>query len=84
MVCSVAFKHIDINSPHGAFLERQAMNKLINYIKETKAELKNVSWPSKRQTMVFTAMVVAASLATAAFLGFFDVIFSFLLKEFII
>ena len=84
MVCSIAYNYIDINSPPGAFLERQAMKKLINYIKETKAELKNVSWPSKRQTVVFTAMVVAASLATAAFLGFFDVIFSFLLKEFII
>lgn len=60
------------------------MSKIINYVKETKAELKNVSWPTKRQTVVFTAMVVAVSLATAAFLGFFDMVFAFLLKQFII
>lgn len=59
-------------------------SKLINYIKGTRAELKNVSWPSRRQTINFTLLVIGISLAVAALLGFFDFIFSYLIKKFIL
>jgi preprotein translocase subunit SecE len=49
---------------------------LINYIKETRTELKHVSWPTRRQAIAFTLIVIAISLGTAIFLGFFDFIFS--------
>ncbi len=59
------------------------MNKLINYIKDTRGELKHVSWPTKKQSVWFTVIVIIVSLLTAAFLGFFDFILSLGLDNFI-
>jgi len=57
---------------------------LINYIRDTRGELKHVSWPTRRQAIVFSIVVIIISLATAAFLGFFDLLFSLILEKFII
>jgi len=46
------------------------------YIKETRAEMKHVSWPTKKQAIVFSVVVIGLSLVTAAFLGAFDILFS--------
>jgi preprotein translocase subunit SecE len=56
------------------------MSKITDYLKETRAELKHVSWPSRRQASVFTVVVIAVSILTAAYLGAFDYIFSHLIK----
>ncbi len=53
---------------------------LIEYLKETKAELKHVSWPTRKQAIALTVVVIAISIFTALFLGLFDTIFSTLLK----
>ena len=53
---------------------------LVNYVKETRAELKHVSWPTRRQAIIFTIIVIIISLGLALYLGFFDYIFSFGLK----
>lgn len=58
--------------------------RLINYIKEVRGELKHVSWPTKQQSINFTAIVIGVSLATAYYLGFFDFIFAKLLDLFVI
>jgi len=58
--------------------------KIINYIKDTKAELKHVSWPTKRQTVIFTTAVILISFVTAVFLGFFDYIFTQILEKFVL
>ncbi len=52
------------------------MNRLINYIRDTKGELKHVSWPTQKQTVIYTAIVVVVSLLTAAYLGVFDALFT--------
>jgi preprotein translocase subunit SecE len=57
--------------------------KAVDYIKETRGELKHVSWPTRRQALAYTFIVIAVSLITAAFLGVFDYVFSFLLKTII-
>ena len=49
---------------------------LITYLKDTRAEMKHVSWPTQRQAMVFTALVVAFSVIVALVLGFADFVFS--------
>ncbi|OHA88466.1 MAG: preprotein translocase subunit SecE [Candidatus Zambryskibacteria bacterium RIFCSPHIGHO2_01_FULL_43_25] len=54
------------------------------YIRDTKGELKHVSWPTKRQSIVFTAIVVAVSIIVAAYLGLFDFIFSLILENIIL
>jgi preprotein translocase subunit SecE len=59
------------------------MSKLGEYLKETKAELKHVSWPSKNQAILFTVIVVVFSLVVAFFLGAFDFIFTMGVKFFI-
>lgn len=76
-------------TPTEVFFYRQRathspMNTFINYIKDTRAELAHVSWPTRRQAAAFTAVVVVVSILTAVFLGFFDYLFSLILQKFII
>jgi preprotein translocase subunit SecE len=59
------------------------MKRLINYVKDTRGELKHVSWPSRKQAAAFTAIVLVISLAVSFFLGFFDFTFSELLDRFV-
>lgn len=56
------------------------MARIVNYLKETRGELRAVHWPTRRQTAWFTVLVVAVSLLTAAYLGVFDFLFSRLLQ----
>ena len=51
-----------------------------NYLKEVRGEMKHVSWPSRRQTIIYTLVVIGVSLATAVYLGISDYLLSFLLK----
>ncbi len=60
------------------------MKRIIQYIRDTRGELKHVSWPTTKQTTVFTILVIAISLFIAVLLGFFDFIFTELLNKFII
>ena len=57
---------------------------VIDYLKETKEEMGHVSWPTRKQVTVFTTFVIAISVATAVFLGFFDQLFTYLLDTFIV
>ena len=52
------------------------MSKFIEYIKETKAEMKNVTWPTRRQAVYFTLAVIIISVVVAYYLGLFDFIFA--------
>lgn len=52
------------------------MKTLINYIRDTKGEMKHVSWPTRHQTVVYTALVIVLSLVLAAYLGLFDFLFT--------
>ena len=49
---------------------------MLQYIKDVRAEIKHVSWPTRAQTIAYTVVVVAVSLATATYLGIWDYIFS--------
>ncbi|HBO16457.1 MAG: Preprotein translocase, SecE subunit [Candidatus Moranbacteria bacterium GW2011_GWE2_35_2-] len=60
------------------------MNKVIDFIREAKAELMKVNWPTKKQTINYTMVVVVLSLVVAVFLGGLDYLFSSILKAFII
>lgn len=57
--------------------------KLIEYIKETRGELKHVSWPTRKQAIMYTVTIIIVSVVTAVFLGFFDYFFSLLLGKII-
>lgn len=45
---------------------------ILKYLKETKAELKEVSFPSTSQTIIYTIIVVAVSIMVAVTLGLTD------------
>lgn len=60
------------------------MSKVTDYLRETKGEMKHVSWPTRQQVINFTMLVVAISVLVSIFLGFFDFIFTFLLEKFIL
>jgi preprotein translocase subunit SecE len=57
------------------------MNRIISFLKEVKIELKRVNWPSRRETLNYTLLVIGISLAIAAFLGGLDVIFNAIVKN---
>ncbi len=60
------------------------MNKLLQFIKESRAELAKVNWPTRQQTIKFTGLVIGVSLGVAIFLGALDYLFENLLRTFII
>ncbi|HAU07672.1 MAG: preprotein translocase subunit SecE [Candidatus Yanofskybacteria bacterium RIFOXYD1_FULL_44_17] len=59
------------------------MEKIINFLKEVRVELSKVTWPTKKQTTVYTLVVIGISLFLAIFLGLLDFFFEFLLNKFI-
>ncbi|MCG2694345.1 preprotein translocase subunit SecE [Candidatus Parcubacteria bacterium] len=59
------------------------MNKVIKYIFESKAELKKVVWPNKKETTNYTILVIAISLGVAAFFGILDYFLSLGLENLI-
>lgn len=53
-------------------------NIIIKYLKETRAELRKVSWPSRQEALNLTLIVVAFTVFMAALLGIIDYIFAWL------
>ena len=52
------------------------INRFIQYIRDTNAEMKHVSWPTQKQTMIFTILVMIISIVVAFYLGAFDYVFT--------
>ncbi|MBU1126759.1 MAG: preprotein translocase subunit SecE [Patescibacteria group bacterium] len=49
--------------------------KPIVFLNEVKSEMEKVSWPSKKQAVRLTAIVLAAIVVSSIFLGSFDLLF---------
>ncbi|MDD3006984.1 MAG: preprotein translocase subunit SecE [Candidatus Pacebacteria bacterium] len=58
--------------------------KIKTYISEVRSEMRKVSWPTKEKTIKDSILVIVASLATAAFMGGADAIFSYLAEKAIV
>ena len=52
------------------------------YLKETRAEMNHVSWPTRAQAVQFTVAVIAVSLTVSFVLFAFDELFVYLLRRF--
>ena len=52
----------------------------IQFLREVKIELKKVTWPSRKQTIGSTAVVIALVLIISMFLGFVDIGLSNLIR----
>lgn len=57
---------------------------LQSYFRESWEELKKVSWPTKKETVSYTGLVILMSVGIAAFLGVVDYVFTWGLEKLVI
>jgi len=57
--------------------------KLLTYFQESRLEFKRVNWPTRKETIRLTLLVIGFSLAIAIFLGILDMFFQYLLGKII-
>lgn len=57
------------------------MNTLSNFLKEARQELLRVNWPSRKETVRLTVIVIGLSLGFSVFLGLADFLFTAVLKN---
>jgi preprotein translocase subunit SecE len=62
-------------------IPQNQMAKFVEYLKETKGELKHVNWPTKKETMYYTLLVIVLSIVIGYYLGVFDFIFAQALQK---
>lgn len=60
------------------------LSRAVGYFREVRQELKKVNWPSRQDTLQHTAIVIAASLVVAIFLGGLDALFTLMLDKFVL
>jgi preprotein translocase subunit SecE len=53
--------------------EKNVIDKSIQFLREVKTELKKVTWPSRKQTMGSTVVVIVLVLIISIFLGVVDI-----------
>ena len=51
-------------------------NALVRYFRETRGELRKVTWPTRQESQRLTAIVLGVTAVMALFLGLLDLIFS--------
>lgn len=57
---------------------------IISFIKESRDELKKVSWPNRQTTLRYTVIVVAASLAVGLITGGVDYLLTIALEKLVL
>ena len=55
--------------------------RLSNFLREARAELKKVTWPSKNEVYSTTIVVIFATFFFGFYLYFMDLIFSWVIKQ---
>ena len=58
-------------------------NKLTNYLKDVKLEMRKVDWPTREEWVRHTIMVIAVTLVVAVILSMFDLLFTGFLRNII-
>lgn len=58
--------------------------KITTFFQEARVELKHINWPTRKEAIRLTAVVIGISLGLAFFLGVFDTLFTYMLKVFIL
>lgn len=54
------------------------------FFAEARQELRHVNWPTRQEAARLTSIVIGISLGMALFLGAFDYLFSFVIKNIIL
>jgi preprotein translocase subunit SecE len=66
--------------PSGPKIQLAFWTKAAQFLREVKIELKKVTWPSKKETMASTAVVIILVVIVSVFLGLVDVGLSSLIR----
>jgi preprotein translocase subunit SecE len=61
----------------------QQENPVVRYFRETRGELRKVTWPTREESQRLTVVVLGAIVVTAIFFWFFDSIFATLIESII-
>lgn len=64
----------------GSFLAQLRDNALVEYLRDTRAELRKVHWPTQEEAWNLTKIVLAVTVSMAAFMGLLDYLFSLQLR----
>ena len=59
------------------------MDKDLDYVRESRAELKKVAWPTKQQLWYSTLIVIVVTAIASAYLGLVDLILTGVFSKFI-
>jgi preprotein translocase subunit SecE len=54
------------------------------FFSEARQELRHVNWPTRNEAARLTGIVIGISIGLAVFLGSFDYLFSFIIKNIIL
>ena len=60
------------------------IERVIGYLREVWVELNRVDWPTRRELVSSTIVVVIVLLAMSIYLGFFDYLYTVLVKRFLL
>lgn len=56
------------------------MNKITTYLRGVRSESKHINWPTRRDVVSYTIVVIAIALLVAGMLGLFDVLLTEVVK----
>lgn len=59
-------------------------NAIVRYIRDTRAELRKVNWPSRRETIRLTQIVLIVTMVMGLFLWLVDLLFSWWLEGIVV
>ena len=65
-------------------LVMRVVEPLIQYLKETRAELRKVTWPTRKEAWNLTLVVVGVTVAMSIILGFADTLFSEIMRGLVV
>jgi preprotein translocase subunit SecE len=77
---SVMKKSAGTDKPKAAMQDQSVVQKSIQFLREVKIELKKVTWPTRKQTMGSTAVVIVLVIIIGLFLGVVDISLSNLIR----
>ena len=60
------------------------MAQITQFLRDTKSEMKQVKWPSRRRLIIYTVVVIIFSLGLGYVLGAFDALFRYILQILVI
>lgn len=66
------------------FSPKFMLERITTFLKESRIELKKVTWPTRQDTIRYTVTVIVISVAVAFFLGGLDFIFQWILNNFVL